>query len=82
MKPNKAICGFGGGLELIGAIVSVYQLQLRLLGVATKRVTALEHLQAAHREAEVLILEVALRFPVELLLSGVGNQIVVIAAKP
>jgi hypothetical protein len=53
-----------------------------LLGVAAKRVPALEHLQAAHREAEVLILEVALRFPVELLLSGVGYQILVIAAKP
>jgi hypothetical protein len=39
-------------------------------------------LQAADREAEVLILQVSLRLPVELLLARISNQIVIIAAKP
>ena len=52
VKPNKAIRSLCRRLKLVGAVVGVNEFQLRLLRIASKRIPALQHLQAAHGQSE------------------------------
>ena len=60
----------------------VDQLKLRLFSVAAKRVPALEHLQAAHRQTEIFVFQMSLSFAIQLLLARVSDEFIVIAPKP